>query len=253
MFFIHSWEPFVDFWKFITAWFYSFMKIYYHLTLLIHKNLLSPDFTHSWELITVWFYSFMKTHHRLTLLIHESLSPFDFIYSWNSFTFYLFMKASYSHIPHHSCKVHAFSHIFFEHLHGFRTFTYVQIKIKFSKTAFLSKYCKFDIWSYSSSKLNHINPFFKTWSHSHSVFELDHIIFFFYERRESLTWEKKEVSHEKRSYFVTLLLGIRDSNSLNIAIWSMKFISPWISLVIARHSMSPEFNWTYRLNSAKHN
>ena len=145
------------------------------------------------------------------------------------------MKAYHSSKFIYSWKfyIHVSSHIFFEHLHDFKTHTYVQIKIKFSKIAFLSKYCKFDTWSYfqfSFSKLRHMNfAFFKIWSHFFSIFELDYIVFFFYERE---------------FYLVILLLDIRNSNSLNITIWNMKFISSWISLIIVKHSMSLEFSWT---------
>ena len=141
---------------------------------------------------------FLKAHYSLILFIYKNLSLFDFIYSWKFIIvrFYLFMKFVYflfihksfifthSHISHHLCKVHAFSHIFFEHFHDFKTHTYVQIKIKFLKIAFLSKYCKFDIWSYSFSKLNHMNFFSSKQSHFFLVFEFDHIIFFFYKRKE---------------------------------------------------------------------
>ena len=147
------------------------------------------------------------------------------------FAFYSFMKVSYSHISYYSCKIHAFSHIFFEHFYDFKTHIYVQIKIKFSKIAFLSKYCKFDIWSYFQllfSKLRYINFFFfKTSSHSFSIFELNHIAFFFYERKEkrfhikkrSLKWKKR-----KKKNFISLFcystLVHSNSNSLNIA-WNV--------------------------------
>ena len=178
------------------------MKVYYSWILFIYENLLLFDFIHSCE----------------------SLLSFDFIYSWNSFTFYLFMKV-FSHILHHSCKIYVLSHIFFEHLHDFKTHTYVQIKIKFSKIAFLSKYCKFDTWSYfqfSFSKFRHMNSFF-----------LNLIIFFFnfqiWSYNFFLLWKKEKVSHErkkfyikkeKRFYFVILLF---DADSFETRIH-------WISL-----------------------
>ena len=90
------------------------------------------------------------------------------------------------HISHHLCKIHVFLHIFFEHFHDFKTHTYVQIKIKFSKIAFLSKYCKFDIWSYfqfSFSKLRYMNfVFFLNLIIFFLIFEFDYIVFFFYKK-----------------------------------------------------------------------
>ena len=56
--------------------------------------------------------------------------------------------------------------------------------------------------------------FFKTWSHSFSAFELDHIVSFFYERGgRGVSHEEGGVPHEKGgrgregSYLITLLLG----------------------------------------------
>ena len=173
------------------------------------------------------------------------------------------MKISFlhiSHISHHSCKIHALLYIFFEHFHDFKTHTYVQIKIKFLKIAFLSKYCKFDTWSYSFLKLNYMTFIFFslwTWFAFFLVFKLDHIISHFYKekrfhmKRKGFTWKRKGF------YLVILLLDI-DSNSLNIAIWSMKLISSWISLIIAsylnivKHSISFEFSWTCRMNLTEH-
>ena len=192
---------------------------------------------------------------------------FDFIYLWkfiiiwisfiheNSFTFYSFMKVLYSRISHHSCKIHALSHIFFEHLHDFKTHTYVQIKIKISKIAFLSKYCKFDIWSYFQllfSKLRHMNSvFFRTWSHSFSIFELDHIIFFFYwKKKENLTWEK-EISHEKKNFISSFCYSTLIHSRLEFIEYRMKRISSWISLIItnylniAEHDQSLEYSWMF--------
>ena len=135
------------------------------------------------------------------------------------------MKVSYlhiSHISHYSCKIHAFSHIFFEHFHDFKTHTYVQIKIKFLKIAFLSKYCKFDIWSYSFSKLNHMNFFFfKIWSHFSLIFELDYIIFSFYEEKKCFTWKKE--FHIKKKILRRYLVIRR---------WFVRIRIHWISLNI---------------------
>ena len=123
------------------------------------------------------------------------------------------MKISYLRILYYLCKVHAFSHIFFEHFHDFKTHTYVQIKIKFSKIAFLSKYCKFDIWSYfqfSFSRLRYMNSvFFKTWSlFFFSIFEFDYIVFFFCEKRKRVSHKKNFTWKKKRFYFVILLFDV---------------------------------------------
>ena len=191
----------------------------------------NSKFIHLWKFIIIWLYSFMKTYYHLVLFIHESLSSFGFIYSWNSFTFYSFMKVSYSH---HLCRIHAFSHIFFEHLHDFRTYTYVQIKIKFSKTAFLSKYCKFDTWSYSFLKLNHmISTFFNfwTWFALSSTFKFDHITFYFYEA-------KKKVSHEKKRFHMR-----RKKNSISLSCYSTLTRIHWISRYETWSSYHLEYRW----------
>ena len=215
----------------IYSWKFSFwfLKVYYSLILFIHENLLSFNFIHSWK----------------------PLLPFNFIYSWSSFTFYLFIRV-FSHIPRHSCKIHGFSYIFFEHFHDFRTHTYVQIKIKFSKIAFLSKYCKFDIWSYSFSRFNHMNFFFfqnlitfffnlRIWLYS----------FLFLWKKRDFTW-KKEVSHEKKNFTWKKKKNLISSlcSKFEFIEYRMKRISFWISLIttshlnIVKHDISLEFNWT---------
>ena len=124
-----------------TFFIHSFMKIHYNLILFIYENLLIHFslilFIHENLLIhfrlIFFIYKSLLTHFKLISFIHE-----------NSFTFYSFMKISYSRISHYLCKIHTLSHIFFEHFYDFKTHTYVQIKIKISKIAFLLKYCKFD-------------------------------------------------------------------------------------------------------------
>ena len=145
------------------------------------------------------------------------------------------MKVSYSHISHIShylCKIHAFSYIFFEHLYDFKTHTYVQVKIKFSKIAFLSKYCKFDIWSYfqfSFSKLRYINfVFFKIWSHFFLIFELDYIVFFFYEKKKFYIKKRSFISSFCYSTFETRIYWI--SRYETRSLYHFKY--RWLSLNI---------------------
>ena len=111
------------------------------------------------------------------------------------------MKVSYLHISyilHHSCKIHAFSHIFFEHFYDFKTHIYVQIKIKNFKNRVFVKILQiryliifsifiFEISSYEFCFFQNLITFF------FSIFEFDYIVFFFYEKKRFHMKKKKNL------------------------------------------------------------
>ena len=204
------------------------MKTYYHLILFIHENSSPPDSIHLWKFIIAWFYLFMKLVYFL--FIHESilLTHFTSFMQSSCILTYIFRTFSWlqnTHIRSNQNKI-------------FKNRVFVKIlQIRYLIIFIL------ETQPYEFFLQNMITLFFSLRNWSYNLL---------------LLWKEKSFTWEKEFYLVILLFGIRNSNSLNIAIWNMKLISPWISLIITnylnivKHSISPESSWTCRMNLAEH-